>query len=183
MTKFITRSWLGVLSFLFSIVVLGASPTTNTVLNEEALLDAIRDVETGGNDHARGSHGERSAYQMKRDTWRLACRAGDLSHSFSLASNPVAAREVARAHLKRVMMVLAEQRKTVSVKSIALAWTCGEYATNPSAKKRDYAQRVENLYRDNLRQEEAVRKTCEVKIREGMALVVGFEPHIVVSVY
>ena len=112
---------------LLTLLLLLATPIF--AYDEAKLLHAIAQVETGG-DVRRGRAGEVSAWQMTPANW-LAYRG--------------TARERAAAHLR----YLEARMENPTVYRLAVAWNGGLGALKrPSAKTRDYAKRVENLYHD-----------------------------------
>lgn len=109
-------------------------------IEADAMLHAIAMVETRGHNAAVGRDGERSAWQLTEATWR---RYTPLR--FEVASrNPVLAYRIAREHLEAIIAQLARKngRAPITARAIAERW-------NPRAPA-DYAERVENLYFDEL---------------------------------
>ena len=74
--------------------------TMNAASPSDRLLDAIAQVESGGDAHAVGKLGERGAWQFTRATWYDACKRGGLGPiTFLRAHHSITARLVASAHL------------------------------------------------------------------------------------
>lgn len=112
---------------------------------EEALLRAVRVVETGDNPRAIGRLGERGSYQFRRATWREITRL-----PFREAHTP-AAHEVARTHLSRLAEGLRSKGLPVDAFHLALAWNAGingAAARRPPHSAVEYAMRVSALAGD-----------------------------------
>lgn len=112
---------------------------------EEALLRAVRVVETGDNPRAVGRLGERGSYQFRRSTWREITR-----RPFREAHTP-AAHDVARVHLSRLADGLRAKGLPVDSFHLALAWNAGingAAARRPPHSAVDYARRVSALAGD-----------------------------------
>ena len=131
---------------LLAAVVLGLTPTLDAEqVDFDRFLHAIAQVETGGNQHSIGRHGERGLYQIGAVTWRQHSRL-----PFYRAHDPEAARQVALKHLRWLHDGLLRNRIQPTPELLAMAWNCGLSATiNRRIPKRtyDYAGRVTNLYR------------------------------------
>lgn len=118
-----------------------------------AFLKAIDQVETGGRDDALGAAGERGRYQLSRSVWELHSKK-----PFAYAHNRMFAHAVAERHFDRLVHQLELANWPADAESIAAAWNAGLSATvnnHLTAATRDYAQRVANLYAENLKQEPA----------------------------
>lgn len=125
----------------------GESPAPAPSPDLEALLWAIRQVETGDNPRRVGSLGERSAYQFMRATWEQHTR-----WRFELnAQNPTIADEVARRHARWIFREMERQRMGTEVIFFAAAWHYGASVMARHARS-DYARRVDALYRDRVAQ-------------------------------
>lgn len=105
--------------------------------DDDALLRAIRQVESGDRWSAVGSHGERGAYQFTPWTWSRFTR-----EPFYLATfNRGLAEKVARAFLASLRADCAKRGEVATAYLLAKRWR-GERSTGRS----DYASRVSNLY-------------------------------------
>ena len=119
-----------------------ASPghTAGEKLNEELLLRAIAQVESGTTNLSRpfkkvGSAGERGAWQMKQMVWRQYTRA-----PFAQAStDAVLANLIAALHLKELCRKMEADKVKPTAYFVALQW-------NSSDAQYDYATRVNNVY-------------------------------------
>lgn len=110
-------------------------------VDEDALLDAIAEVESGNNSRAIGAHGERSAYQITPQSWAMHTRA-----RFELATRePSRARQVARMHLAWTVETLRRTHAEPSIALIAAAWRYGP-GLAWKFQRQDYARRVCALY-------------------------------------
>jgi hypothetical protein len=112
-----------------------ASPT--------AVLLAIAEIETGGNPHRVGRHGERGMYQFRRTTWRQHTR-----RDFRLAHHPDVSAEVARQHYDWIVRELVAAGYEGTPYQVALVWNAGlnRFLSGQAPRQsRDYAHRVSNL--------------------------------------
>lgn len=108
------------------------------------LLDAIAQVESGGNDQAVGAHGERGRYQIREETWRAIAP----NYPFIFAHDPAISRKVAMRHLEWLAQRVA-CREPACANIIAIAWNAGVHAATDgyaTPEQKDYAQRVTNIY-------------------------------------
>lgn len=112
------------------------------------MLLALSRVENPKQDvRAVGPRGERGLWQMKESTWK-----DTTGWPFSLATDPAVSRCVARTRLIFCEAELQKAGLAVSVRNMALVWREGLSAVinhkfQPKAV-RDYAIRVESIYRD-----------------------------------
>jgi hypothetical protein len=107
-------------------------------IDDDSLLHAIRDVESGDNPGAIGPCGERTAYQFTVATWR-----GYTVMPFERAGLcPALATTIARRHLDWLRKAAPWP---VSVERLANAWHRGLGGARESQTS-DYAQRVRRLY-------------------------------------
>lgn len=112
------------------------------------MLLALSRIENPAQDvRAVGPRGERGLWQMKESTWK-----DTTGWPFSLATDPAVSRCVARTRLIFCECELQKAGISVSVRNMALCWREGLSAVinhkfQPKAV-RDYAIRVENVYRD-----------------------------------
>jgi hypothetical protein len=128
--------------------LLGGQPSP---LDENKLLAAIAAVETGTTNLARpsrkvGRAGERSAWQFTAATWRRYTRTPFAAAS----SDAILAHLVAQLHLRYLRLELESRGHLTSPYNIALAWNAGPrcvFTDTASIPSRDYARRVDNLYR------------------------------------
>lgn len=112
-------------------------------IDTETFLDAISQVETGGNPRAVGKKGERGMYQFSRQTWHQHSR-----RSFHDAHNPAVARAVAQAHFEWLVQGFQRNGRQPSAYLVAAAWNAGLSRTLTGrlpSSTRSYAQRVTNL--------------------------------------
>lgn len=120
-------------------------------LDSSRMLQAIAAVETGTTNLNRpsrkiGRAGERSAWQFTATTWSQYTSA-----PFTEASKDARlANLVAELHLRHLVADLKLRGKEPMPYNLALAWNAGPAAVaknrvGPAA--RDYAKRVENIYR------------------------------------
>jgi hypothetical protein len=117
-------------------------------LNVERLLWAIEQAENTP-PHVIGAAGERSQYQIKESTWRIYSNLPFPCASSTHLADRMEVERVARAHLNQIRIALHAVEAEETPYLIALGWGAGIYAMTydtASARKRDYAQRVENLY-------------------------------------
>ena len=111
-------------------------------MNIAIFLLAIASVESGNNPKAIGQEGERSAYQMTRETWRRYT-----SDPFEWAtSRPDEAKRVATEHAKHLLSMIekltgfkdmTDRQKVISLASM---WDPGERIS--------YSIHAANLYAD-----------------------------------
>ncbi len=120
-------------------------------LDEARLLAAIAHVETGTVNLARpvrrvGRAGERSAWQFTPATWRRYTRT-----EFTQASTDATlAHLVAQLHLRYLRVELETRGQLVNPYTLALAWNAGlagVLKNRAGFPARDYAERVDNIYR------------------------------------
>jgi len=124
--------------------------------DDAAFLEAIAQVESGGNRKAVGKAGERGQYQVGRDAWddastRLEAK-GTYHNQWSKWRNPVVQDMIAAQHL----LILRERFVSAGIseptpEQLALAWNRGfTGARRLRWKSNDYAVRVGNLFRLSL---------------------------------
>lgn len=105
-------------------------------------LAAIGEAETGNDWRKIGGHGERSAFQMKRITWRQHTR-----QPFYLATaDRVLAEQIALTHLRWLARELAALGRETSVYNLALAWRYGLDGMTDRSND-EYATQVECIFR------------------------------------
>lgn len=127
---------LGIMSILG---ILLTAVTARADLNKEAFLNAIRQVESGGDDMAIGHNGERGAYQFNKATWQMHTKEGHRA-----AHDPNWALTIAFSHLDWLIA-----RVGTDPAKLAIAWNGGVGAVKrPTKKHKDYARRVKNLYEE-----------------------------------
>ena len=105
-------------------------------------LWAMAQVETGGNPGAKGAAGERGAHQVTPMV-RAEYPAGWTDA------------EVAEAHTRKLERALRRHGIEPTAMNIAMAWNAGLTATlqrRVPARKRDHAQRVDNLFKEAINQ-------------------------------
>lgn len=123
--------------------LLWPTPALGAALDEEALLRAIAEKESGGNPLAIGRlGGERSAYQFTHHTWRLH----GLEPFEWATTRPALAHARALRHLAFLRGVLRRRGLPESVRQLAAAWHYGPHSA-PFLARSHYAVCVENLYR------------------------------------
>jgi hypothetical protein len=113
------------------------------VVDRDAFLSAVAEIETGGNARAVGRRGERGLYQFTRATWQRHS-----SRPFVDAHDPVIAHAVAVRHFKWLQDKIATSGREATSYRLAVAWNAGlSRALSGSAPRstRDYARRVSNL--------------------------------------
>lgn len=112
------------------------------------LLDAIAEVESGCEDAAIGSAGERSRYQLTEAVWRAHS-----TRPFRVATDDTThARAVALVHLQWLSRQLEKRGLVPTPYCLAIAWNGGLGALHrPRPSVRDYARRVENLLHERTR--------------------------------
>lgn len=129
-------------------------------LNTNALLRALSQIETGDNDKAIGRAGERSRYQIIRDTWNIYCGSRDF---FTHSKDTEVATQIARAHLSRLSVKYHTTcNKPPTPQDIYVMWNAGygyyllkhfRFDTVPvTIRKRAY--RFQNLYEKFLKDEQ-----------------------------
>lgn len=137
---------------LFIITGLTVLSVVNSVraIDENKLLRALAEIESGNQDDAIGPCGEISAYQLMKYNWRK-----HTSLPYSYASNRVIAREVARKHLRAVKADMLAARPDMTDEMLnnpfllGIAWKYGPRGIKPlTDAKIDYGSRVSNLYGD-----------------------------------
>lgn len=129
------------------------APTWATAnVDEDRLLACIAQVETGARDLNRpvrkiGAAGERSAWQLSKDTWKLYTR-----EAFTRASsNARLASTIARLHLRHLIIEIEAMRQQPTPQNLAIAWNAGLGALRRRSVPPgtyEYADRVANLYLD-----------------------------------
>jgi len=114
--------------------------TFNT-MDEQAMLKAIRQVESNEDPRAVGKKGERSAYQFMPATWALYSKRPFIEAT----TNPMEAERVAEKHLRTIATALNTFDGKQRAEWVGAAWNYGiRYAVILSDK--DHPQRVANLY-------------------------------------
>lgn len=98
------------------------------------LLSALIQIESGGNDHARGRHGELGALQIKSILVRDVNRIMGTSYAHQQVTNRATAIFIANAYL-------SHYGRNLSDKSLARLWQGGPKALKKSST-RAYARRV-----------------------------------------
>jgi soluble lytic murein transglycosylase-like protein len=98
------------------------------------LLSALIQIESGGNDHARGRHGELGALQIKPILVRDVNRIMGTHYVHSQVTNRATATFIANAYL-------SHYGKNLSDESLARIWQGGPKALKRSST-RAYARRV-----------------------------------------
>ncbi len=127
--------------------------TVKAAASDAAFLEAIAQVESGGNRKAVGKAGERGQYQIGREAWddasaRLEAK-GTHHNQWSKWRNAVVQDMIAAQHL----LTLRERFASVGIsdptpEQLALAWNRGfTGARRLRWKSNDYAVRVGNLFR------------------------------------
>ena len=132
---------------LLFVAIFALCVTAKGGVDQDVFLRALSEIETGG-DHARiGHHGERSAFQMKRMVWKKYT-----SRPFVEATtNPELARDIALRHMYFLAVELEKMHKPVTAYNLAVAWNGGlgiVARRTPPRDTRDYARRLDNLYRE-----------------------------------
>ncbi len=137
-----------------------AAPDPSARVTE--LLYAIRQVESGNRyDLPPGRYGELGAYQFRREVWVQHTHA-----PFADARTPFAD-TVARLHYQWITEHLRHSGTPVTPWNIAAAWNCGVVAVNSDRipwRSRDYANRVINLYREEIALQQAAIPTLRIAI-------------------
>jgi hypothetical protein len=105
-----------------------------------SLLHALADVESLDDDSVIGIHGERGAYQFRRDTWENY--SGGLS--FKLATSRVYSSYVAKRYLSACARILLDHKRPVTADNLARLWHDGTLMGPAST----YAERTLSLYND-----------------------------------
>lgn len=107
------------------------------------LLDRIRQVETGGNNHAVGRHGERGAWQISRAAWadvsRERRRVGQKVYPFGYAFREEIAREYAAGY---VAILRARIGVDASDDAVCIAWNRGVRKAKESGFVRELQPRA-----------------------------------------
>lgn len=116
-----------------------------SALDEDAMLAAIRALESGNNHAAVGALGERTAYQFMRSTWAQYSRVRFGSSSM----NEAEVDRVAREHLRAIVSWLRAAHCTGRAEYVFSAWRWGLRGATQHVN-RDYCRRGANLYFDNL---------------------------------
>jgi hypothetical protein len=98
------------------------------------LLSALIQVESGGNDHAKGRHGELGALQIKPILVRDVNRIMGTSYAHQQVTNRAIASFIAKSYL-------AHYGKNLSDESLARIWQGGPKGHRKSST-RAYARRV-----------------------------------------
>lgn len=114
-------------------------------IDEQALLRAIAQRETGNDARKIGPMGERSRYQFTRDTWRLHSRL-----AFAWATDDTAlADQVALVHLRYLQSVLRVHRQPQDAAHLAAAWHYGPRFAHVCLNT-EYVRAVVNLYAEEV---------------------------------
>lgn len=148
MTKLHALALLLAFTVLVLAVKVRASQRTKKPLDLVQVVEAIRQVEHW-NGSAIGAANERGPWQMTYDTWSDFSNkpfwwAGSHARDCKAEQHRVALAYVTWIHDNLIHIPLNE-----SAYSIALVFTCGYSGVKhgkPSRAKRDYAQRVQNIY-------------------------------------
>ena len=122
--------------------------TSTPTLSIPILLEAIEEVENTPN-HYIGASGERSKYQITPTVWAMWSSKPFESASSSRLPDLQETYRVARHHIHHIRAALHAKEAPETPYLIALAWTAGLTAVLndcASDRKKDYAQRVENIY-------------------------------------
>ncbi len=98
------------------------------------LLSALIQIESGGNDHARGRHGELGALQIKAILVRDVNRIMGTSYAHQQVTNRATATFIANAYL-------SHYGKNLSDESLARLWQGGPRGLRKTST-RAYAKRV-----------------------------------------
>ena len=98
-------------------------------------LEAVAEVESGGDNYAVGPKGEVSKFQILPSTWRSLTPA-----PLSFASDPRYSFPVARKHLFEIRQALHRAKIKETVWTLARSW-------NPKGTD-DEATRITNIYHD-----------------------------------
>ena len=136
-----------------SIVASIAAATAIAFADHMAYLRPLSMLETGNNDYAVGTAGERSRWQIRKTTWRKYTKM-----SFDRAINPEIAAVVASAHVQylRDKLTTAYGGREPSPAQLYCAWNMGltgfrrrQYLVSrcPAAVQ-ERAERYANLYAD-----------------------------------
>lgn len=125
---------------------------------EDSLVEAVIQVESGGNPRKVGRAGERGLMQIKKDTWReVTRRLYGKPVSFDRAFEPELNRIVGRAYLDQLRDFVGRNRAEWKADELSLVLAC--YNAGPTrverggfnpnrwpAFTRDYVQRVTALH-------------------------------------
>jgi soluble lytic murein transglycosylase-like protein len=115
----------------------GLSPAKGDVpsrLISDLLVDAIEQVESGGNPRCVGRAGERGIMQIKRETWNhVTRRMFGQRVPFDQAFDPELNDKVARAYLAEIQDILYQHRSRWKADERALLLAC--YNAGPNAVK------------------------------------------------
>lgn len=117
------------------------APPTKPALDRARILRCIAAVENWDG-KTPGARGEWGAWQMLPSVY--AQYAGRRIRE----ATPVDLEATAILHVGWIIETLAARRLPVSAYTIGLAWVAGIDAVRPSAIKRDYARRCQNIYDD-----------------------------------
>jgi hypothetical protein len=137
------------LALVFAVAGLGivgtrpVSAATIDPVERDAFLNAIAQVETGGNTRAIGRQGERGMFQFNRTTWRLHTK-----RAFQDAHDPQVAYSVAVRHYEWLFDGFVRNGREPTPYLMAAAWNAGlsrALSGRPPAATRDYARRVVNI--------------------------------------
>jgi hypothetical protein len=112
------------------------------------VVEAIRQVEAWDG-KATGADGERGPWQFTRDTWREFSTKPFWWASGPMREHKAEQHRVAMAYVEWIHDHLVHIPLQPTAHSIALVYTCGWTGVKhgkPSKAKRDYAQRVQNIY-------------------------------------
>jgi hypothetical protein len=115
-------------------------------LDTEAMLWALRQVETGENPKAIGPFGERSAYQFLPSTW---AEYTDAKFEQWASSDAPLVHRVAKRHLARICAALFREQQLAEPAMIAAAWRYG-IGNAVRCARTDYSRRTANLYWDRV---------------------------------
>lgn len=122
---------------------LARARSAQSIIDRDAFLSAIAEVETGGNVHAVGRHGERGQYQFRKNVWRQYT-----TRSFFDAHNPTLSYYVALKHFDWLYDGFLRNGRTPTPYLMAAAWNGGLSRTLSGrlpSSTRSYAQRVSNI--------------------------------------
>lgn len=146
-----------------------SQPVTVRKKDSQALLvEAIVQVESGGNPGMVGKAGERGLMQVKKDTWnQMSRRAFGRKVSFETAFDPAVNRKVGAAYLTYLKSFLASHKHDWKADERSLLLACynagpgrvkeaGFCLTGLPATTRDYVQRASALHQYFLQEEQGV---------------------------
>lgn len=158
-------------------------PEINRKKDAQALLvEAIVQVESGGNPGMVGKAGERGLMQVKKDTWnQMSRRAFGRKVSFETAFDPAVNRKVGAAYLTYLKSFLAAHKQAWKADERSLLLACynagpgrvkeaGFCLTRLPSTTRDYVQRASALHQYFLQEEQGVVTLASVTSPNRAAL-------------